>query len=148
MSFSDLIYISPQANIFIPQYLQDIQNQSQTFQPIAPLPIFPSPLYLKSFLPSSIIENLVNLFPSLILASPPPEKTSFCSPLNIDEYQHHWTSLLAWELDQLATDKQKIILWQVKVKVLEWNNAEFAVLVPGIRENFPRLDIGDIMHLR
>ncbi|KAJ3992098.1 P-loop containing nucleoside triphosphate hydrolase protein [Lentinula boryana] len=138
---------SHQADIFIPQFLKDIQKQSQHFQPLAPIPIFPPSSYLHSFLPSSIIEKYTSLYPSTILSSTPPDKTA-CRPLNAEEYKYHWKSLLSWELDQLATDKQKIILWQVKVGALDWDNAEFSVLVPGIRENYPRLDIGDVLHLR
>ncbi|GAW07733.1 P-loop containing nucleoside triphosphate hydrolase protein [Lentinula edodes] len=36
----------------------------------------------------------------------------------------------------------------VKVKMLDWAQGQFSVLVPGIRENYPRLDIGDVIHLR
>ncbi|KAJ3789054.1 P-loop containing nucleoside triphosphate hydrolase protein [Lentinula aff. detonsa] len=135
------------ADIFIPQFLKDVQKQSQHFQPLAPIPIFPPSSYLHSFLPSSIIEKYTSLYPSTILSSTPPDKTAF-RPLNAEEYKYHWKSLLSWELDQLATDKQKIILWQVKVRALDWDNAEFSVLVPGIRENYPRLDVGDVLHLR
>ncbi|KAJ3937652.1 MAG: P-loop containing nucleoside triphosphate hydrolase protein [Lentinula lateritia] len=136
------------ADIFVPQFLKDIQKRSQKFQPLAPIPIFPLSSYLHSFLPSSIIEKQTNLHPSTILSEIPPEKAATCQLLNADEYKQHWQSLLFWELDQLATDKQKIILWQVKVKVLDWAQGQFSVLVPGIRENYPRLDIGDVIHLR
>ncbi|KAJ3818044.1 P-loop containing nucleoside triphosphate hydrolase protein [Lentinula raphanica] len=135
------------ADIFIPQYLKDVQKLPQNFHPLPPLPIFPPSSYLHSFLPSSIIEKHSNLYPSTLLSSMPPEKAS-CPPLNAEEYKYHWKTLLHWELDQLATDKQKIVIWQVKVRALDWNNAGFSVFVPGIRENYPRLDVGDMIHMR
>lgn len=138
---------SPQAEIYIPQYLRDIQKQPQTFQPLTPIPVFPSSLYPTSFLPSLIIEKLSNLFPSTILDSPPSEVTS-CPPLNEEEYQQHWRSLLSWELDQMAADKEKIILWQVKIRVLQWDDGDFSVLVPGIRENYPFIMLKDTIFLR
>ncbi|KAF5383955.1 hypothetical protein D9757_007350 [Collybiopsis confluens] len=136
------------AEVFIPQFLQLIQKQPQTFQPLPPLSVFPPPSYAQSFLPSLIIEKLINLFPSTVLASSHPDKAASCPPLNAEEYTRHWTFLLSWELEQLVSDKQKIVLWQTHVRVHNWDEAEFFVLVPGIRENYPRLDIGDVIHLR
>jgi len=48
----------------------------------------------------------------------------------------------------MAKEKEKIVLFQMNVSVLDWDRSEFAVCVVGIRENHPRVDIGDIMHLR
>ncbi|KIK57484.1 hypothetical protein GYMLUDRAFT_46067 [Collybiopsis luxurians FD-317 M1] len=136
------------AEVFVPQFLQEIQKQPQAFEPLPPSLVFPSSLYSKSFLPLFIFEKLANLYSSTVLTSSPPDKAALCPPLNTEEYTRHWNFLLSWELDQLVTDIQKIILWQVRVRVLDWDNSDFFVLVPGIRENYPRLDIGDIIHLR
>ena len=55
---------------------------------------------------------------------------------------------MAWELDQLAKDKEGLVLWKNPIKVLDWDRSEFVLEVPGLRENYPRLEIGDLAHLR
>lgn len=32
--------------------------------------------------------------------------------------------------------------------MLNWDRSEFVLEVPGLRENYPRLEIGDLAHLR
>ncbi|KAK7460460.1 adenylosuccinase ade13 [Stygiomarasmius scandens] len=158
------------ADVFIPQYLKDIQKQAQNFVPLEPISLFPSPSYLKTFLPASIIDHVLKLYPSTLLSLPPPSRSFSSSPtpsspssrkdnpvsspeinfspLITSEYYNHWRSLLSWELDEMAKEKEKIVLYQMNVSVLNWDRSEFAVCVVGIRENHPRVDIGDIMHLR
>ncbi|KAF5336688.1 hypothetical protein D9758_015674 [Tetrapyrgos nigripes] len=149
------------ADVFIPQYLKDIQTQSQKFTPLKAISLFPPPSYLSTFLPSSIIDRVQSLYPSTVLSGPPhPSRShSFSSPNSsfFDEVNfppltpsasNHWRALLSWELDQQTREKEKIVLYQMNVSVQDWDQAEFAVCVVGIRENHPRLDIGDIIHLR
>jgi hypothetical protein len=47
-----------------------------------------------------------------------------------------------------VSDKEQIVIWKIGIKVAVWNHAEFALFVPGIRENYPRLEIGDLVHMR
>ncbi|THU88773.1 P-loop containing nucleoside triphosphate hydrolase protein [Dendrothele bispora CBS 962.96] len=182
------------ADVFIPQYLKDIQNQPQEFSPLPPISIFPSPSYLNTFLPSSIIEQMQKLYPSTLLSFPPPshsfstlspttssaefgsskkkdhphqhqhhsllspsspssstsppEINVTFSPLTPPSYYNHFRSLLSWELDQLSLTKSQIVLYKTSVSVLDWDRSEFAVHVVGIRENHPRVDVGDVVHLR
>lgn len=56
--------------------------------------------------------------------------------------------VLRWELDAITQKKEEIVLWQLGVKVVSWKDAEFALEVPGIRENHPYLEIGDLVHMR
>ena len=52
------------------------------------------------------------------------------------------------ELDAMTTQKEQITLWKIRVSVAIWSDAQFVLYVPGIRENHPRLDIGDLVHMR
>jgi len=69
-------------------------------------------------------------------------------PLVIDTYHTHWTEILRWELDAIVSEKEEIIIWRIAVKVVSWKDAEFVFPVPGIRENHPYLEIGDLVHFR
>lgn len=81
---------------------------------------------------------------TLLSVAPP----TVVPPLKVDTYRAHWSCLLGWELDSLTSDKEQIVLWKIGIKVAVWDHAEFALFVPGIRENYPRLEIGDLVHLR
>lgn len=48
----------------------------------------------------------------------------------------------------MTTQKEQITLWKIRVSVAIWSDAQFVLYVPGIRENHPRLDIGDLVHMR
>lgn len=81
-----------------------------------------------------------------LLSSPPPPTAP--TALGIETYHSHWAALLALELDTLSFDKQQIVLWKIGIKIGVWKDAEFVLFVPGIRENYPRLDVGDLVHMR
>ncbi|KAJ7730393.1 P-loop containing nucleoside triphosphate hydrolase protein [Mycena maculata] len=132
-----------QADIFIPQYLQDIQNQPHILKILPPIPPFPSLDYLQTFLPSTIIDVSTSQRSS-ILSNPPPAT----APSLAAAYHPHWNALLSWELHKLAVEKEQIVIWKTGIKVGDWVLAEFLLFVPGIRENTPRLEIGDIVVLR
>lgn len=96
---------------------------------------------------SSLIEELCKPRLSNLLTSPPPP-LGLPPPLAIETYEAHWTALLAWELDNQAKDKESLVLWKNPIKVLDWDRSEFVLEVAGLRENYPRLEIGDLAHLR
>ena len=127
--------------------MKDIQNQPQTLQSLPPSPPFPPTSYVRSFLLPSLVDELCKPRSSNLLSSPPPPLGS-APPLTIDTYDAHWSALLAWELDNLAKDKEGLVLWKNPIKVLNWDRSEFVLEVPGLRENYPRLEIGDLAHLR
>jgi hypothetical protein len=133
------------ADVFIPQWLKDIQKQDHFLQPLAPRPTFPHPSYLSTFLLPSLIEQIC-ASPSTTLLSSPPSTSS--PPLTIETYEAHWTALLAWELDALTREKEDLVLWKMGIRVENWDRAEFRLFVAGIRENYPRLEIGDLVHMR
>lgn len=113
--------------------------------PLPPVPVFPSLSYLHSFLLPHLIDEFSASRPVNILSSPPAAE---CPPLQTKSYHVHWQTLLAWELDHTTLDKERIVLWKVGIKIGTWVNAEFVLAVPGIRENHPRLEIGDLVQLR
>ena len=131
--------------MFIPQYLRDIQKQPHNLVPLPPVPIFPPKSYHQTFLIPKLIDELNNP-PSVTLLSVAPP--NIAPPLKFDTYHPHWSCLLGWELDSLASDKEQIVLWKTGINIAVWDQAEFALFVPGIRENYPRLEIGDLVHMR
>lgn len=92
-----------------------------------------------------MIEELCKPRIATLLSTSPPS----ASPgLSVKTYHEHWATLLGWELDKLALEKEKIVLWKIGIKVAVWATAEFILHVPGIRENYPRLEIGDLIQMR
>ncbi|KAG5351503.1 hypothetical protein C0989_006238, partial [Termitomyces sp. Mn162] len=133
------------ADVFIPQYLKDIQKQPHSLLPLPPVPVFPSLAYLHSFLLPNLIKDFSASRAVTILSSPPSAE---CPPLQIESYHSHWQTLLAWELDRSALEKEKIVSWKIGIRIGIWVDAEFVITVPGVRENYPRLEIGDLIQLR
>jgi hypothetical protein len=125
--------------------MRDVQNQNHTIYPLPPRPVFPDPSFISTFLRPSLIERLCKPHTAHLLSSPPP---STAPPLTIETYKDHWTALLAWELDNLTKEKEELVLWKMSIKVSSWGRDEFSLFVAGIRENFPRLEVGDLVHLR
>ena len=137
-----------QADVFIPKWLEDVQKQPQTLIPLPPLPPFPPPGYLRTFLLPSYIESKCKPRTTHLLTSAPPPLSHAAPPLSLETYEAHWTTPLLWELDHLIQDKEKHVLWKHKVRVANWDGAVFVFKVAGLRENYPRLEIGDLIHLR
>ncbi|KAH9477003.1 RNA helicase Mov10l1 [Psilocybe cubensis] len=136
------------AEVFVPQYLLNIQNQIHPLKPLPPLPVFPSLKYLQSFLIPRLIDESLRTDRLALLHAPPIPTDAKPSPLTPTSYHAHWVEILRWELDAIARKKESIVLWQLNPKVEIWKDAEFVLSVPGIRENHPYLEIGDLVHLR
>lgn len=83
-----------------------------------------------------------------LLSAPPIPSGAKVRALTRESYHDHWITLLRWELDAMALQKEQIVLWQLGFRVESWRNAEFVFYVPGIRENHPRLEIEDLVHMR
>lgn len=70
-------------------------------------------------------------------------------PLDSAHYHQHWYPVLQAEVDCLCTQRSNIVLWNVEgLKSTEWKRSEFSLAVPGLRENYPRLEIGDLVKMR
>ncbi|PPQ90281.1 hypothetical protein CVT25_013106 [Psilocybe cyanescens] len=136
------------ADSFVPQYLFNIQKQIHPLKPLPPLPVFPSVKYLQSFLIPRLIDESLKPDRLALLHAPPISKDEKASILAKHSYHAHWVEILRWELDAIALKKENIVLWKVNPKVETWKDSEFILSVPGIRENHPYLEIGDLVHLR
>ncbi|KAK0463235.1 helicase MOV-10 [Desarmillaria tabescens] len=136
------------ADVFIPEYLRDIQRLSHRFNPLPPLPIFPSPSYCVGICPNDMINTLSNVYHPDLLSFAPPERTLQLPGLTAERYREHWNTLLAWELDQVAVEKEQVVLWQVDVRVVDWRQSHFSLVVAGIRESHPHLEVDDLIHLK
>lgn len=136
------------ADVFVPQYLRDIQQQPHHFEALPPLPIFPSPSYCREICPNYMIDTLNDAYHPDLLSFAPPEPTLQLQGLTVERYREHWNTLLAWELDQVTADKEQIVLWKMGVRVIDWKESQFSLVVSGIRENHPHLEVGDLIYLR
>lgn len=83
-----------------------------------------------------------------LLSAPPIPYEAKAPALRQETYHDHWITLLRWELNAMTLQKEQIVLWKLGFRVASWKNAEFVLDVPGIRENHPRLEIGDLVHMR
>lgn len=79
---------------------------------------------------------------------PPPLPKEPIPVLSASTYGPHWRSLLSLELDKIVYNKEQIVLWRRKFRVQDWRGAEFKLTVVGIRENYPWLEVGDIVQMR
>ena len=137
-----------QADTFVPQHLYNIQREIHSLKPLPPIPIFPSVSYLQSFLIPRLIDETHKSDNFSLLNAPPIPKDSKTPLLDRINYHNHWAEILRWEIDAIAQKKEDIVLWKLGLKVVEWNDSEFVLFVPGIRENHPYLEVGDLVHLR
>lgn len=134
------------ADAYVPEYLRKIQKQPHKLTPFPATQDFPPRTYIQSFLPSVLVDNLCAPRAKTLLADTPP--TTESSHISLEGYHAHWKAVLGWELDTLAKDKQEVTLWQLPISVANWINAEFRLDVPHIRESYPRLELGDLVHMR
>src|ERR1700761_4222416 len=107
---------------------------------------FPPATYVRNFLPTQTLNTLYEKQEVGLFSNPP--SSSSAPGLSIETYQRHWADVLCWELDVLASEKEQIILWELGISVADWDTSEFLLYVPGIRENYPRLEIGDLVRMR
>lgn len=99
----------------------------------------------------------------LFSAAPNSSDIPFSYPsLSSSTYQSHFLPLLQDDLATVSLTKAEIVLWNISVRFADQNtpadhnppnggsaiSSEFSIYVPGIRENHPRVDIGDIVHMR
>lgn len=136
-------------------------SKPHNFRLLEPAPLFPSSTYLSD----SILTSNRRTTDSIL--STPPDSDQRCPPLSASTYHKHFLHVLQDELSTVVANKAQIILWRIPISLADTigdrpisprerqihNNvlspdAKFVIFVPGIRENHPRLDIGDTVHLR
>lgn len=139
-----LALINLQAPSFVPQSLRNIQRAIHQLEPLPPVSPFPPPDYSSTFLLSHLVEKRESQ-----LLSRPPFIPDEHIPLDAGHYHEHWYPILQAEVDYLCTQRSNIVLWNVTdLKLTDWKRCEFTLVVPGLRENYPRLDTGDLVKLR
>lgn len=86
---------------------------------------------------------------SQLLSKPLPASDEK-KPLEPNCYYQHWSSILQAEVDCLCVQRSHTVLWKVKddLKLTDWKRNEFSLVVPGLRENYPRLEAGDLVKMR
>ncbi|KXN83986.1 putative RNA helicase SDE3 [Leucoagaricus sp. SymC.cos] len=130
---------------FVPQCLKNIQKAMHQLEPLPPVSPFPPPDYSSSFCLPHLIEDRS----STLLSQPPPTSNDGIPPLEAARYHEHWYPILQTEVDCLCTQRANIVLWGIKdLKATNWKRNEFSLVVPGLRENYPRLDAGDLVKMR
>lgn len=113
-------------------------------EPLPPVLPFPPPDYSTTFL----IPHLIGKRESRLLSKPPfaPDEKI---PFDPSHYHEHWYPILQTEVDCLCAQRSSIVLWNVKeLKLTDWKRNEFSLVVPGLRENYPRLEAGDLVKMR
>ncbi|KAJ3554546.1 hypothetical protein NP233_g12400 [Leucocoprinus birnbaumii] len=130
---------------FVPKCLKDIQSAIHQLEPLPPIPPFPPTEYSSTFL----LPHLIEKRESQLLSRLPPTKEEPIVPLDSTHYHEHWSPILQIEVDCLCSQRASIVLWSVKdLKLTDWKRNEFSLVVPGLRENYPRLDAGDLVKMR
>ncbi|KAJ7593411.1 hypothetical protein C8J56DRAFT_497567 [Mycena floridula] len=149
------------ADVFVPDYLRAIQARPHKFHLLSPDPIFPHPSYLNDAVMQGVHPNPQ----SEILASSPDFNDEKCPLLLPESYHKHFLPILQDELSNVVAEKSEIVLWKTSLSMVDTSDrsgpyqegrkgyiadpdTQFIIHVPGIRENSPRLDIGDTVHLR
>ncbi|KAF5353338.1 hypothetical protein D9756_008084 [Leucocoprinus leucothites] len=130
---------------FVPQSLRNIQKVMHQLEPLPPVSPFPPLDYSASFLLPDLIEKRE----SQLLSRLPPSADEHIAPLDSTHYHEHWSPILQTEVDHLCSQRASIVLWAIKdLKLTDWKRNEFSLAVPGLRENYPRLDAGDLVKMR
>ncbi|KAF9451324.1 P-loop containing nucleoside triphosphate hydrolase protein [Macrolepiota fuliginosa MF-IS2] len=129
---------------FVPQSLRNIQRLIHQLEPLPPVSPFPPSDYSNSFL----LPHLVESRESQLLSRPPLSLEEYI-PFDASHYHEHWYPILQAEVDCLCTQRSAVVLWNVTdLKLTDWKRSQFSLVVPGLRENYPRLDAGDLVKMR
>lgn len=114
------------------------------------MPVFPPLDYSSSFLPLPLWKSprTFNL-KSVLSDSPPSLSSSHLLPaLSSVSYEDHWRWLLAWELAERGDISRGTVLWKQRLLIADLDASEFSISMPGIREDHPKIEVGDAVALR
>jgi hypothetical protein len=118
---------------------------------MGPPSAFPPESYAQSFIPPFLQSEILRLNEDEDFhpfADPRPD-VRHIKPISTKNYYDHWKTLLMVDLEQHIEDKEKLVLWKYEnVKIYHLTDARFELEVPGVRENYPRLEVGDLVHMR
>ncbi|WWC89628.1 uncharacterized protein L201_004553 [Kwoniella dendrophila CBS 6074] len=144
------------ASKYTPQWLKQLPTPSYTFH-LDPVAAFPPPHYAAEVFTPKLLSNplpIAQQCPSL-LALPPAQGSavpfqSSTALSNLDYYAKHFSNLLSLHLSALLENTRQAFLPLTSIQpypVAGLSNT-YRIYVPGIREDSPRLYIGDRMIIR
>lgn len=105
-----------------------------------------SPFTLAAQNPITRIYDSLLSKPACVDAPPPFDGNKAMS--NAQYYAQHFSSLLSLQLGSQIDDVEQLLVHQIPVWVVPGTANTFRVQIPGIREDAPKLMIGDRMFLR
>lgn len=107
------------------------------------------------FTPRNVVNPKISEIESILLSAPPKDSLSVLkAPLDrfntaaANEYSKHFSDLLAQQLAGQAQAMSDAKIHEIAITVDEVNGNTLKLFVPGIREDSPKLSIGDRMVLR
>jgi hypothetical protein len=118
--------------------------------PLAPLPSFPPTDYTSSFYPSALLAPPIR---ARLLATAPPRGHDRLPVLTASTYGSRFGQLLALELAAQSRRGRSLVLYKLPVVLLDASFGDEAgalvcMHVPGVRENWPQVSVGDACLLR
>ena len=146
-----------QASAYVPLWLRNLAPPMTWFTLPLATP-FPLASYADMVIPRVLptIRDVMYCKMGSILASPPPKAA--LSPLQTpvdrlslaasEDYSKHFSALLAQQLEGQAQVMLNAKIHEIAVTLDKVNDDTLLIIVPGIREDSPKLNIGDRMVLR
>jgi hypothetical protein len=149
----------PQANTYVPNWLQTIPKALYDV-PLPPLPLPVDPAQAAQIFPLPLLETVYPPMQTpcgLEWIAPPPLE-AYVPPLKDDtsDYCDHFTNLLAMEQAELRSAAGKQIMYGVQIdrQAIKSRGGPasagviWQLLIPGTREDSPRLFIDDRLSIR
>jgi hypothetical protein len=148
-----------QANTYIPGWLQTIPKALYDI-PLPPLPSPVDPAQAAQIFPLPLLDTIYPLMqtPGDLGQIAPPPLDAFIPPVKDDssDYQNHFTKLLAMEQAELRSAAGKQIMYGVRIDRQPNRTRRrpgpagitWQLLIPGTREDSPRLFIDDRLSIR
>lgn len=132
---------------YVPQYLRAINDSPAQKRMTIPLPIINYAQYIASFAGFSVLRPLDYVHYNLVK----PKDLKHEIPVSTMHEQAYGTYLnerLQRELGAQVTELQELALYNVSFDVADPGQNLYRFRIPGIRENTPRIDLGDIVLVR
>ncbi|KAI9876413.1 MAG: hypothetical protein M1823_007285, partial [Watsoniomyces obsoletus] len=127
----------------VPAWLIAINESVADYVSCAPLPHFHGDEYAAIFGANIHVQPRAQR--PLPLGLPTPDRQT---PVKAQNYQNHFVALLREELAALEQQLFHYSLYNHHIVMWDPQQLLFKVCVPGLRENSPRIDLGDTVHVR
>ncbi|KAI9712204.1 MAG: hypothetical protein M1812_006938 [Candelaria pacifica] len=132
---------------FVPQQLRSVNFSPATTLWSEPMPTMDYAQFILSFAGTDYLvalEPLTPVTPSLQEQHAQMQVTPHLDPAN---YRQSFHSMLSYEYEAQLEEHTKYNMYKTEVKYEPADNT-FSMRVPGLRENTPRVDLGDYISLR